>query len=1084
MTGTPTLALSDNEVARYTSGSGTGVLTFSYTVQPGDDTADLQVTGLNLPSGATIADSAGHALSGGVAQDLNLQINKFINSGNGEWSGSGNLNNPSDWLVFDTSTNQVVQATYPSAGAVFVGGGTLQASGAFPYVGLGIGNYVLTGNLNASGKGIDLATLGTASLSMESGTTVSTGFVNVGNAGSGSLTIQDGAIVSANSFTISNQSSGSGALTVQGGAKLAVTQGVEVGYGGTGNLTVSDGGELTADYLNIGHQAGTSGNVEITGGNTLVDTTGGQQYQNVLIGIDGTASLTIEGKATVKTMGLEAASALHNGITDTLSVNDANLFVTQYAVIGQSGSASATFSNNADITATGLTIGSNAGASGVVKVDGGATINAGDFVALAVSADTSGELDVSGGGTVQTAQLGLGGTPSGSGGTAKMVVGSDGAVSVTQVAGLYTGAIDVTGGGAVDIGSNVTSIAGAIHVGTDGSFYQLPGSGTISGNLIDDGTISVSGTLHVTSSANIDSGGVEDVSSGGSVDNTIINSGGSVVVSSGGTIVAPTINGGSLELQTGALVSGAINFAPTAQGTFQIDDLASAPGGVQQTDFKSEIRGFALGDVIRVEGFGNFTTIDATTPIYSSSSNTTTLTLTDPGSPVATLTLVGDYSSDEFTVKNDPNISGAVDLQIGTAPTGQLSGSISLTSATEGAALPSSSTVATFTDTDTSEAASAFTATINWGDGTTTTGTVSGANGSFTVAGGHSYADEGTDTLTVTVTRTADGTQIAPSGTITVADAALTAGGTTVSGTEGAAISSATVATFTDANPNAMVGDFTATIDWGDGTSTAGTVVVQSGGGFAVDGGHTYADEGQFKIGVTIDDVGASKTSATSNANIADAALTASGTTVSATKGVAISGETVATFTDANAEATGSDFSATINWGDGTSTTGTIVAQSGGGFAVDGTHTYADGGQFNIGVSIHDVGGSTASASSAATVQTSVTAAQAIANYQANPNVAPQVVVDTATNVGANLDGLETLASANNIASIKLTDSGTPTLTITATQLANDALALEQIVAPFTITATGTIGAAAAARHSVDTCGGPNEWTRRCRYHY
>ena len=56
----------------------------------------------------------------------------------------------------------------------------------------------------------------------------------------------------------------------------------------------------------------------------------------------------------------------------------------------------------------------------------------------------------------------------------------------------------------------------------------------------------------------------------------------------------------------------------------------------------------------------------------------------------------------------------------------------------------------------------------------------------------------------------------------------ITAVATSVSGTEGAAISGATVATFTDANPNATAGDFTATINWGDGTSTTGTVVAQT----------------------------------------------------------------------------------------------------------------------------------------------------------------------------------------------------------------------------------------------------------------
>ena len=43
--GIPTLQLNDNEDATYTSGSGTYALTFTYTVLPGDNVADLQVTG-------------------------------------------------------------------------------------------------------------------------------------------------------------------------------------------------------------------------------------------------------------------------------------------------------------------------------------------------------------------------------------------------------------------------------------------------------------------------------------------------------------------------------------------------------------------------------------------------------------------------------------------------------------------------------------------------------------------------------------------------------------------------------------------------------------------------------------------------------------------------------------------------------------------------------------------------------------------------------------------------------------------------------------------------------------------------------
>jgi hypothetical protein len=327
--------------------------------------------------------------------------------------------------------------------------------------------------------------------------------------------------------------------------------------------------------------------------------------------------------------------------------------------------------------------------------------------------------------------------------------------------------------------------------------------------------------------------------------------------------------------------------------------------------------------------------------------------------------LMADANGNLFSTTQGPNFgtvfeiagSGFVALAInGTSVTG-----------TEGTAI-SGAAVATFTDANPDATASDFTATINWGDGSASPGTVVAQNGGgFAVDGTHTYAEEGHYTVGVTINDVSGGTTSGTSNA-NIADAALTANATSVSGTKGTAIAGATVATFTDANPNAPVSDFSATINWGDGTTTSGTVVAQNGGGFAVDGTHTYADEGKYNIGVSINDDGGNTASATSNANIADAALAASGTTVSGTEGAAISGATIATFTDANPNAPVSDFTATINWGDGSTTSGTVVAQNGGDFAVDGTHTYADEGQFNIGVTINDIGGSTASATSTATV--------------------------------------------------------------------------------------------------------------------
>ncbi len=72
--GTLTLQLNDHEVAGYTNGSDTNTLTFTYAVQPGDNINDLQVTALNLPSGASIYDQVGNALSSSVTGDLGIQI--------------------------------------------------------------------------------------------------------------------------------------------------------------------------------------------------------------------------------------------------------------------------------------------------------------------------------------------------------------------------------------------------------------------------------------------------------------------------------------------------------------------------------------------------------------------------------------------------------------------------------------------------------------------------------------------------------------------------------------------------------------------------------------------------------------------------------------------------------------------------------------------------------------------------------------------------------------------------------------------------------------------------------------------------
>jgi hypothetical protein len=187
----------------------------------------------------------------------------------------------------------------------------------------------------------------------------------------------------------------------------------------------------------------------------------------------------------------------------------------------------------------------------------------------------------------------------------------------------------------------------------------------------------------------------------------------------------------------------------------------------------------------------------------------------------------------------------------------------------------------------------------------------------------------------------------------------------------GATLSGA-IATFTDTNLLAQASEFTATINWGDGSTTPATVTQPLGQPFQVSGSHVYAHVGSFPVTVAIQHVpinpsplGASA-STTTTATVSDAALTGAGNIVTAVAGVPFSG-TVATFADPNPFAKATDFTATIAWGSEATTPGAVTAAPGG-FAVSGTHTFVASGQIPIRVVVGSSGGSMVTVDTAAAV--------------------------------------------------------------------------------------------------------------------
>jgi phosphodiesterase/alkaline phosphatase D-like protein len=272
-----------------------------------------------------------------------------------------------------------------------------------------------------------------------------------------------------------------------------------------------------------------------------------------------------------------------------------------------------------------------------------------------------------------------------------------------------------------------------------------------------------------------------------------------------------------------------------------------------------------------------------------------------------------------------------------------------------------------------------YTATIDWGDNTpTSTGTVSLSGSTFSVAGTHTYQEEGDYTITTTITHQGISTTV--TGMADVADAALTAGAFTPPvATEGTPFSG-TLFNFTDADPNGTASDYTAMVALGDGqtvtlTSTLsaeGQIVEHGDGSFDVNLTHTYAEElTNQTFSVTVTDHAQTASASTSTFSVADAALDAVGQNIAGLEGASTLTVTVATFTDLGGPESTSDYSATIDWGGaGTgSTTGTIVANGDGSFSVQGSFTYSKEGSYTVAVHIVHENGITADTTSTATIK-------------------------------------------------------------------------------------------------------------------
>jgi hypothetical protein len=225
---------------------------------------------------------------------------------------------------------------------------------------------------------------------------------------------------------------------------------------------------------------------------------------------------------------------------------------------------------------------------------------------------------------------------------------------------------------------------------------------------------------------------------------------------------------------------------------------------------------------------------------------------------------VGDFNGDGKPDLAVADADGTADVLLNTTPRviSQFDAGVSAVIGT-----PLDQPVATFH----SNFPDAFTVTINYGDGTHGPGTiVSEGGGKYAVYASHTYYSVGNDLLSVTLSDS-HGQLAAAQGFAAVREAPLKATGAT--GTIAAnGVFTGVVATLTDPNPLPRASEFTGSIYWGDGSSSAATFVSNPSGGFEVLGTHVFSRPGPESPLVVISDPFGSTVTATATLSSAAAA--------------------------------------------------------------------------------------------------------------------------------------------------------------------------------------------------------------------
>jgi len=269
-----------------------------------------------------------------------------------------------------------------------------------------------------------------------------------------------------------------------------------------------------------------------------------------------------------------------------------------------------------------------------------------------------------------------------------------------------------------------------------------------------------------------------------------------------------------------------------------------------------------------------------------------------------------------------------------------------------------------------------YLATITWGDGSNSVGTIIPAGTNYTyitasgvhetvpefqVWGNHTYSSICTNyNMSVLVQDVGSTAQLNAMTVFSVVNAQITPTAYTIYSSNNTF--SGIVAAFADTDSALTAGSFTVTIDWGDHTiPTVGSIVTTGNGYYYVQGTHTYSGTGSGNtpehVTVTVTDnsvCGLPVAISSTIYFVAGIGIVQPLTSTTVYTGVPFC-TNVATFTDTSLPAAlSNDLSAVIVWDDDTASAGTITKNAAGQYVVTGCHTYSTDGYYDIQVNIVD----------------------------------------------------------------------------------------------------------------------------------